>query len=240
MYKYFILSLVIIFINIPLVYSQTCTPYSGNKTLSHSKYQFTWDEELGNAKFYRLVGGVPTPISDAEFKSLVYSYLNSAFSTFAYYTDGVVKSGTNDGIINVRFIANGDHWGQTTTEPAGGGDTSEILISPWKFTDQAVLMSSIYGNCNIGKGYGHLKSVIFHEMYHIFMGAGEGSACSSDINIRTFCCNVIKTSPTQCDKDAVRNAYNPEHTVTVKNSFGSGGDVKVDGTVMLKLERDFC
>ena len=73
-----------------------------------------------------------------------------------------------------------------------------------------------------------LVTTIVHELGHIFLGGGHSTTGGSIM--RVLPPTVYQRGLNYCDEQTTRDLYNPKKFVTVANSFGDGGTMKVDGS----------
>ncbi len=73
-----------------------------------------------------------------------------------------------------------------------------------------------------------LKSLLLHELGHVFLSGGHSNDQSSAL--RTFDNFSVKRSVGWCTENVTHDYYDPPKNVTVYNSFSDSGVMKVDGT----------
>jgi hypothetical protein len=122
-----------------------------------------------------------------------------------------IASGTSSGDITISFQDMGDlEWGGSSP-----GLKQIYINSRKKWTDQTNLISQ----------FPDIYTVILHEMGHMFLGGGHW--CSNNTEVMCYSNLQVKRDITSCEQQVTYNFYNPNHTITVTNSFG-GGWIRVD------------
>ncbi|MCL5029947.1 MAG: T9SS type A sorting domain-containing protein [Bacteroidetes bacterium] len=161
-------------------------------------------------------------LNNSQIIPIVRSAITNALYTWANATDGVVQVSEGDAAnynLKIDFVDMG--WG------GGEGDQYYGYAPPGNYEIQInknvnVTWTDIESLVTPNYHYPDIITVILHEAGHIF-NLTHRDLSTSVMNYSNL---SVKRSLTSCDHSTVENLYNPQHTITVQNSFG-GGTVKV-------------
>ncbi|KAA3656401.1 MAG: hypothetical protein DWQ10_15480, partial [Calditrichaeota bacterium] len=150
--------------------------------------------------------------------SVVYSWLNAANGSSQRNVINVTKGGSN---AQIKFVFE-DMGGS-------GGNIDYGLWSP-PYTVKINSNGEIPWTLNTSEVPQRvdLKSLLIHELGHVFLGGGHTGYSGSCMH--TFDSYAVRRSIGWCVENVTHDYYDPPKNVTLYNSFGGNGLMKVDGS----------
>ncbi len=229
MKKLFVLTFMFLFLSDLTIFAQSddcyTPPYTWHRRVTQPVFKWYWDGQLNGAAFDEGTGDV---LSTTEKQQIV---RNAIIWAVNYWKVVVNSNGNVIEDMSEDILGNGNfHFTFTTlTNQLGQTDTSlnEIRLAnniniTW--TD----------NDTYDRAY-DIKTVILHEIGHIFLGAGHSTYSSDDPrSLMWENYTVPFRSITQCDTQVILNLY-PLFNITVDNNFtdntgnGTHGKVGISG-----------
>lgn len=158
----------------------------------------------------------PSYLSPSQILPIVRDAITTALIAWAAPTDGAVQisegTATNYNLL-IHFVSMGCSGGEVCYGLAPWGNVEIEINTDQTWTDNTSLVPNYYPD---------IYTIILHEVGHVFnLTHNLGSS-----SVMNYISNQVKKSLTACDFSTVQNLYDPQHTITVQNSFG-GGTVKV-------------
>jgi hypothetical protein len=222
--------------------AQNCANF-GSKNLTgatNPKYSWYWDGQLNGLLIKKKSGTSVGALTDAEAIAAVRNTIGSAFSSWNSATNNMVSGGEYDPSnpvypkVTIQILQM-DGTSNEADFTAAYGNYSflawndiriEINIKPG--THNWTLDPTMIPDYNYNS-YENLKTVLLHEIGHVFTGAGHGDTGTvMEANGNSFHKSYI-TGLTTCDINNAMRLYDPEHTIILFNSFGGNGAMLVKG-----------